>query len=329
MRPPEEIKGIDLQTVDWNVEYDVIRTLQGEGHELNVIEVEEDLIEIHKIVDTWKPHVAFNLLEAFRGISLFDQNVVSYLELLDVPYTGCNPRGLMVARHKALAKKILAYHGVLTPPFELFRKNLQVSRPKDFPFPIFVKSVREEASLGISEKSIVTSDKELEERVHYIHEKIGTNAIAEAYIEGRELYVGVLGNQRLETLPVWELYFQKDYKLPKIATETVKFNPKFRKKHGIDSGEAKNLPEGIGSSAQEISKQAYRLLGLNGYARIDFRVSEDGKLYLLEANPNPHLAKSEDFARAAEKTGLSYADLLWKIILLGVRWKPEEFSMAM
>jgi D-alanine-D-alanine ligase len=165
--------------------------------------------------------------------------------------------------------------------------------------------------------------------VKFIHDTVGTNALVESYIDGRELYVGVIGNQRLEALPVWELRFSKGRESGvRIATERVKSSPAFRKKHGIESGEAKDLSKDVATKAQEISREAYRLLGLNGYARMDFRLTDDGKLHLLEANPNPHLGKNEDFAQSAKRAGLTYSDLLWRILSLGQRWQPEEFSLG-
>lgn len=327
MRPPQHPTKEELEDAFWIVEHELMTSLVDEGHEIEMVEVEDDLLQLGQKIEEWRPHVAFNLLEGFKGISLFDQNVVSYLELLGVPYTGCNPRGLIVARHKGLTKKILSYHGILTPQFTVVPRSSQTPvRP--VPFPAIVKSVTEEASIGISNASIVTDEHRLEERIRFIHEAVGTHALVESFIEGRELYVSVLGNQRLETLPVWELRFPKSRESGvRIATERVKSSPAFRKKHGIESGEARDLPKEIVTRAQEISRQAYRLLGLNGYARMDFRLTEDGKLYLLEANPNPHLGKSEDFVQSARRAGLSYNDVVWRILSLGQRWQPEEFSM--
>jgi D-alanine-D-alanine ligase len=325
--PPDELGDNDLEAVDWAVEYDIIHTLKEEGHDVLVLEVEDDLLAIHKFVDKWKPHIAWNLLEGFGGVSIFDQNVVAYLELLGVPYTGCNPRGLMVSRNKSLSKKVLAYHGIATPAFETFAKGKAIVRPPEFEFPIFVKSLTEEASNGISEASLVKDEAHFQERIEYIHKKIESDALAEQYIEGRELYVGVLGNQRFEAFPVWELYFGDGPGLH-IATEKVKFNPEHRKKHHIDSGPAKGLSRELAEQAQEMAKESCRVLGMNGYARVDFRLSEQGKLWVLEVNANPHIGHLEDFAKSAEKAGLTYSDLLWRIMSLGMRWEPEKVSVA-
>jgi D-alanine-D-alanine ligase len=256
-------------------------------------------------------------------VAIYDQNVVSYLELLRVPYTGCNPRGLMIARDKALAKKILHYHAVPIPEFFTVPPGRTVKRPKELEFPLIVKSVSEEASLGISQASIVEDDGKLQERVAFIHQSLGTGALVERYIEGRELYVGILGNRRLYTLPIWELYLDG---LPsdanRIATQRVKWSRKYQKKYGVTSGEAKNLPEGLADTVQRLAKTVYHVLGLSGYARIDFRLDASGQVSLLEANPNPQIAQSEDLADSAAHMGLAYPALIKRILDLGLRWKP-------
>src|SRR5262245_46413166 len=171
--------------------------------------VQTELAPIRDTVEEWKPDIVFNLLEEFRGESLYAQNVVSLLELLRVPYTGCNPRGMMLARGKDLSKKLLKYHRVPVPQFAVFPIGRKVVRPKTLAFPLIVKSVNEDASLGISQASVVETDEKLAERVRFIHERIGTAAIAEEYIDGREIYVGVLGNDRYNVLPIWEVEFSQ------------------------------------------------------------------------------------------------------------------------
>ena len=166
---------------------------------------------------------------------------------MKLSYTGCNPRGLLLARDKSLSKKLLAYHRIPVPEFEVFRIGRPIRRPKRLNFPLIVKSLTQEASIGISQASVVDSDEKLKERVTFIHESIGTAAIAEQYIEGRELYVGILGNQTLQALPVWELFFTNMPRSAKrIATDRVKWSVKYQKKYGIDSGPAKDLPRYAG-----------------------------------------------------------------------------------
>src|SRR5437764_4133562 len=267
--PPDAIEaGTDITSEPWRTEYDVISTLTAMGHEVQALGVHDDLGEIRRLATEWKPHIAFNLLEGFDDITIFDQNVVSHLELLKLPYTGCNPRGLLLARDKSLSKKLLAYHRIAVPEFEVVRIGRPIRRPKRLPFPLMVKSLTQEASIGISQASVVDSDDKLLERVGFIHESIGTAAIVEQYIEGRELYVGILGNQVLQSLPVWELFFTNmPPEAKRIATDRVKWSVKYQKKYGIESGSAKDLPEGLCGRIQHLCKRAYRALELSGYAR--------------------------------------------------------------
>jgi D-alanine-D-alanine ligase len=233
----------------------------------------------------------------------------------------------VLARDKSLSKKLLAFHRVPVPDFEVFRAGRPIRRPKRLVFPLIVKSLTQEASIGISQASVVENDEKLRERVTFIHESIGTAAIVEQYIEGRELYVGILGNQALQALPVWELFFTNmpdDVK--RIATERVKWNPKYQKKYGIDSGPVKDLADSECEKIQHLCKRAYRALELSGYARIDLRLDESGRVWVLEANPNPQIARGEDFAASAEKIGLSYDAVLQRIINLGLRWQPESVA---
>ena len=206
--PPDSTKGFSQQEINkWKTEYDVVSTLRAAGHEVRPLGVHDELKPIRDEVEGWKPHVVFTLLEQFHGEVIYDQNVVSYLELMRVPYTGCNPRGLMLSRGKDLSKTLVHYHRIPVPAFAVFPLHRKVRRPKRLALPLIVKSLSEDSSWGISQASVVDTDEKLAERVTFIHERIGTTAIAEQFIEGRELYVGVIGNDRLRVLPVWELKF--------------------------------------------------------------------------------------------------------------------------
>jgi len=314
--PPDTIEeGTDIISAPWRTEYDVISTLTGMGHEVKALGVHDDLGEIRRLLTEWKPQIAFNLLEGFDDVVIFDQNVVSHLELLKLPYTGCNSRGMLLARDKSLAKKLLSYHRIRVPEFEVFRAGRPVRRPKRLTFPLMVKSLTEEASIGISQASVVDSDEKLKERVAFVHESIGTAAIVEQYIEGRELYVGILGNHTLQALPVWELFFTNMPEGAKrIATDRVKWSVKYQKKYGIDSGMATELAEGQAERIQHLCKRVYRALELNGYARVDLRLDAAGNAWVIEANPNPSLAQDEDFAQAALAAGVSYDALITEIL---------------
>ncbi|HSE37501.1 MAG TPA: ATP-grasp domain-containing protein [Blastocatellia bacterium] len=321
--PPDTLEGIEnKEKEEWRTEYDVVSTLRGMGHEVHAVGVRSELSPIRKALEEYKPHVAFNLLEEFDGYPLFDQHVVSYLELKKQKYTGCGPRGLTLTRDKALAKKILAYHRIYVPRFAVFPANRKVQRPNRLRYPLFVKSVSDEGSAGIAQASIVRDDEKLKERVNFIHRQNETPAIAEEYIEGREIYVGVIGNERLQAFTPWELIMPK---LPdgaaNIATGKVKWDIEYQKKVGLVTQPAE-LDEQLKKDFQQLSKRVYRILGLTGYARIDYRLSEKGRIYLLEVNPNPQIAHQEDFADSAEHCGITYEALLQKIVTLGMSYDP-------
>jgi D-alanine-D-alanine ligase len=323
--PPDEAESHVVAGAEWKTEYDVVSTLRKLGHEVRPLGVKSDLGVIRAAVEGWRPHIAFNLLEEFDGVAVYDQNVVSYLELLRVPYTGCNPRGLMLARDKALAKQVMSFHRIPFPDFTTVPLGRTMKRPKDLAFPLIVKSVSEEASLGISQASIVEDDEKLHERVQFIHANVRTAALVERYIEGRELYVGVTGNAQLQVFPVWELLMDKmPEESRRIATARVKWNRTYQERYGIRSCEAKNLPEGMAEKIQHLAKRVYRALGLSGYARIDLRLDAQRKVYVLEANPNPQIAEGEDFADSAQKACYSYQDLLQEILNVGLRWRTAQ-----
>jgi D-alanine-D-alanine ligase len=313
---------------EWRMEWDVVTNLRKRGHELMLIEVHDDLTPIRQALDDFRPTVVFNLLEAFDDVVVFDQNVVSYLELLRAPYTGCNPRGLMLARDKALARKLLAYHRIPSPDFTVVALDRKPTLPKRLAYPLIVKSLTYEASAGISQASVVANDDQLAKRVRFIHETLRTPAIIEQYIDGRELYVGVLGNHRLQVLPVWEMSFDKmrGDNWP-IATERVKWNVNYQKRHGIDTAGA-DLPPDVAERIQHLAKRTYRALDLSGYARIDFRMDASGQAYVIEANPNPQLAEQEDFAQSAARAGIEYPVLLERIMTLGIRWQPAQVASS-
>ena len=325
--PPNDIKGIDLLKAPWKTEYDVIETLREEGHDVRVLGLGSELKPIRDAIEETRPQIAFNMIEAFDNVATFDHNVVAYLELLRQRYTGCNPRGLLLARDKSISKKILHYHRIPVARFEVFLRGRRIKRPRRLRFPLIVKSLTLDASIGISQASVVEDETRLVDRVRFIHESLDTDALVEEYIDGRELYVGLLGNTRLQVLPVWELDLSG---MPddarRIATERLKWSLSYQKKHRIDSGPAKGLPEDVRRSIVSTCKRVYRSLELSGYARIDLRLRPDGKVFVMEANPNPQLAYGEDFAESAEKAGIGYGVLLERIMALGLRWESGRLG---
>ena len=324
--PPDSLEGFSEQEITkWKTEYDVIVTLRDDlGHDVLALGLRDDLSVLRKAIEEFNPHVAFNLLEEFHGVSVYDHHVVSYLELMKRRYTGCNPRGLLLAHDKALAKQILTYHRVPVPDFAVFPLGQKVRRPKRLGFPLFVKSLTEEGSVGIAQASLVHDDEQLSERVRFVHESLATDVIAERFIDGRELYVGVIGNQRLQTFPAWELTTtNKDPSAPLIATAKVKWDVDYQKKAGIKYAKAKPFPDGVQAKLERLCKRAYRNLNLSGYARMDLRLTPEGKLYLLEANPNPQLSYGDEFAESAEVSGIKYPALLDRIVKLGLAYRAQ------
>lgn len=320
--PPDSVDGLTPKEIaPFKTEWDVISTLKKMGHEVSPVGVYNNLGVIGNALLEHKPQMAFNLLEEFHGYPLYDQHVVSYLELMKQQYTGCNPRGLTICRDKALSKMVLAYHRIHVPAFAVFHMNRVVKRSKRLKFPLLVKSISEEGSVGIARASIVHDDDKLAERVEFIHRQTKTHAIAEQYIAGREIYVSVIGNQRLQCYTPWELVIEKlPEGAPNIATSKLKWDPAYQEKVGVVT-KAADVDKKMKQKLERLSKKIYRTLFLSGYARLDYRVTDDGEIYLLEANPNPQIAHAEDFADSAQHCGVDYEALLQKIIGLGLRYR--------
>jgi D-alanine-D-alanine ligase len=323
--PPETIEGLtDKQIDEVRTEYNVYSTLYNMGHEVILVGVYDSLREVRETIRETKPHVVFNLLEEFSGIPTYDMHVVSFLELMQQRYTGCNPRGLLLSRDKVLTKQVLAWHRIATPAFHLFPFGKRFTEPKKLKFPLFVKSATEDASAGISQASIVEDMKSLRQRVEFIHTQVQSDALVEEYIDGREIYVGVMGNTRLTTLTPWEMDFGSLSRVQEgIATRKVKWDRKYQQKHGIKTRAARKLGDNGLKTLDKLSRRIYKALHLSGYARLDFRLRDDGSLFLLEANANPNLSHGEDFAESAEVMGMKYDALITRIVNLGLNYMPE------
>jgi len=323
--PPDSLDGMSEEDILYiKTEYDVVSTLHNLGHEVMPVGVSNDLSVLRRRIEAFDPNIIFNLLEEFHGESLFDQHIVSYLELIRQAYTGCNPRGLTLAHDKALSKKICMYHRILVPKFAVYPRGLRVHRPKDLPFPLIVKSLTLEGSIGIAKASVVHSDEQLRDRVRYMHNTVGSDAIAEQFIPGRELYVGVLGNRRYEVFPPWELLTENVPASPDfIATDKLKWDLKYRERLGVTTRQATDLPDAVAKQLPKLIKRICKALYITGYARMDLRLTEQGELYLLEANPNPDLSFGEDFAESAEAAGYSYEQLISRLVSLGLRYRQR------
>ena len=332
MIPPDDLTDPDDPRMEHcRTEFDVRAALQHLGHEVRILGIDDDITPVRKTAEQWQPHIAFNLMEAFAENAALDYYVVSYLDMLGIPYTGCNARGLILARDKAISKKLLSYHRIRVPKFVVLPrgKKINLKHIGKYPYPLIVKSTIEQGSIGISQASYVTTPEELARRVEQLFDIAEGDAIAEQYIEGRELYVTVMGNTRLQVFPVRELVFDNiDDNMHRIATYNVKWNEQYRKKWGIDYQFVRNLPEGMAEAIPKLAKRIYKILDLTGYARLDLRLSSDGKLYVLEANPNAAISNSDDIAYSAERAGLTYEKLIQRLLSLGLQYHKARGHAA-
>jgi D-alanine-D-alanine ligase len=300
-------------------EYHVIQTLRDLGYEVSVLGAVSDIGIIFKTLTDHKPDLVFNLTEAFEGDRTMDKNIAALLELIGVPFTGTGAAGLMLCRDKSLCKELLSLHKIRVPNFFSLPQGRRIPMAKTVRYPLVVKPALEDSSEGISNASLVNNRAELQERVRFMHERWHQPAIAEEYIEGRELYVGILGNKRLTVLPPRECSFDSDNGAgPQLATYRVKWNEQYRKKWNIRFGFAE-LADATIRSIEHICKKVFRVLQLRDYGRIDLRLTHDNKVVILEANPNPDLAYGEEVAEAAERSGLTYEQLIDRILHIALR----------
>jgi len=319
---PDDPDGVSVKEhLPFKATRDVADALGRLGHRWDQLGLSEEIAPLRRHVESFKPSIVFNLLDQFRSYPHYDQHVVSYLKLLRVPFTGCNPRGLVLASDKALSKKILHYHRVRTPRFQLIPPGRKARLSKRLRFPLIVKVNLEEASIGIAQASLVRDESQLRERVAFVHESFDAAANVEEYIEGRELNVGVVGNKQVRVLPPWELFLDDlPSRAPRIATEKVKWDVDFQDKYDIRLGPARALSPNVEEQLSKTTRRIYRALNLSGYARIDYRLTADDRLYFLEANANPDLSMDEELASAAAEAGIGYNALVQKVLNLGFRW---------
>lgn len=302
-------------TEEWKSEAQLARTLKSLGHEVRAFGIQDTIEPLVDELRKTKPDLVFNLCEAVRDDRSHEPNVVSLLELMGVPYTGAGSVALQICKDKALTKKILAFHQIRVPLFTLSRVNSPLKNLKNFPYPAFIKPLDLEASEGIAQYSFSEDEKGTLERVKYIHEHFGIDAIIEEYIEGREITVGVLGNKKIRILPAREMCFgEMRADEPRFVTYKAKWDENYRKRWGIHSRPARNISSALEKKINEITRDIYDLFRIKGYARIDFRLTPNGELVFIEANPNPSISKDDDFVLSAEKAGLSYEDLIEQII---------------
>jgi len=296
-------------------EADVLTCLERLGHQVETLPVFNDVLSIVEKINAFTPDVVFNLTESFRSNRAHEPNIPALLELMKVRYTGAKPDGLILCKDKALAKKVLHYHRLRVPHFVISPESRPLKRLRRFVFPAFVKPVGEESSDGIAKASFAKSEEEALERARFIHEKFHGDALIEEYIEGRELYVSVLGYRKLTVFPPREIFFeQMPDDEPKFATFKAKWDDAYRKKWGIKNGPAGDLPAGIPAKLARMARKVYRVLKIRGLGRIDVRLTAAGEIVIIEANPNPSLAHGEDFAQSAAAAGVDYDALIQKLL---------------
>jgi D-alanine-D-alanine ligase len=266
--------------------------------------------------------LVFNLTESFGGNDLVDFCIAAYLELLGKRFTGAGAHGLMLAQDKALAKKIFAFHGIQTPVFaKVYRGRLDFSHHLEFP--VIVKPAREDGSIGIEFNAVVSSIRELMERIDALHQQFDSPVLIEEYVEGREMYVGVLGNETPVALPVIELDLSKlPEGTPRIASAEVKWNKGTRAYRDTRSFPADDLPEETVALLQQTAIAAYQALDLRDYGRVDMRLQPDGRVAVIEVNPNPWLASRAEFVMAARKSGRTYTEIIGEIVELAMARDP-------
>jgi D-alanine-D-alanine ligase len=309
----------ELETEDWKTEANVIGALRELGYSYELLGLHDDTDLLRQKLASFQPDVIFNMVEQFRNQSSAEHKITSFLELQGVPFTGCSAVGMTLCKNKSIAKKILSYHRIRVPHFVVLPAGRKIKRPAALQFPILVKPLKEEASHGISQASFVETDEEFAERVRFVHEKFEQPAMAEEYIVGRELYVGLIGNHRLQAFPAREMIFREVPEgSPRFATFHAKWDEGYRKRWGIRN-EFADLDAELARRIENLCKRIYHVLLIDGYARLDLRLTAGNEIVFIEANPNPMLARDEDFALAAEKAGLPFPKLVQRILQVGKR----------
>jgi D-alanine-D-alanine ligase len=325
-RPPEPTDSFSVTALRREekkpMEADVITSLRALGHEVETLPVYDNVRDMFDRISSFAPDVVFNMVESFYLDRAHEPFIPGLLDLMKVRYTGAGPEALMLCRDKALAKKILAFHRVRVASGVVSSKARPLRKLRRFRFPAFVKPLGEEGSNGISKASFCANEAEAVERATFIHRSFECDALIEEYIEGRELTIGVLGNPRPITFPPREIFFGKaddDDEAPRFATQRAKWDDAYRRKWRIRNGEPDPLPAGTTERLAKTARMAYRILRLRGAVRLDVRLTDQGEIFVIEVNPNPSLARTDDFAMAAATSGLEYQALIQRILDNAIR----------
>ena len=293
-----------------STEWHVVNALRRLGCDVPIVSVGDDVTTLVADLRACGADLVFNLTEVFRADRRFDKNIAALLEMLAIPFTGTGATGLMLCRDKALCKQLLSLHKIRVPGFVRLPPGRPTHIPRALRFPVVVKPVFTDGSEGISNASLVTDPAALLERARFVHERWKQPAIAEEYIEGRELYVSVIGNRRLTVLPPRELFFKApNGDGPVLATYRVKWDEQYQAKWQIHFGNAK-LDEATLTRVARVCRKVYRVLQLHDFGRVDLRLTPDGHIVILEVNPNPDIAFGDEVAEAAERAGIRYSALI-------------------
>jgi D-alanine-D-alanine ligase len=291
---------------------EVAAVLRKAGHEVVGLAV-DGTPECLRLLAQAQADLVFNLVESFGGDDTKEPHVAAYYDLLGLRYTGSGARGLTLAMDKALAKKVFSFHGVATPRWAVVWRG-RLDSAHDIDFPVIVKPAREDGSIGIGFDALAGNIKELMERIDQLHAEFDHPVLIEQYIDGREIYMGVLGNQPPRALPPIELDLSHLPKgTPRIAGTEVKWAEGTRAYRG-SKVLVPTLPDDVRETMEHAAITAFQALGLRDYARVDFRLGRDGKVYLIEANPNPYLASSAEFIKGARASGRTYAQTILEIV---------------
>ncbi len=297
-------------------EYEVADALLANGHDVRLVGVHDDFPHLLERLAEFGPDLVFNCAEGFQEDSTLDYVFAGVLEAEGYRYTGSPPFALLLTRDKAASKKVLAFHGIRVPGFVTYRPGDAVT-PPDFAFPMIVKPLEEDASVGISQASVVQTPDALAERVRFVHDRFQQTAIVEEFLDGRELYVSVLGNDdHLDILPIVEMTFDKAKTRPveRIATRLAKWDIPYRDRKGIKNVFARPIAQIARERIDTICRTAFRALELRDYARFDLRLTPDNEVWVLEANANPYISFGHDTPNAAEKAGMDYNAFIEHIV---------------
>ncbi len=319
---PDHERQMTTEVAAWKhdepeMEYQVADALRRRGHEVYLLGVRNDLDYLVASLEELRPQLVFNAVEAFHGNPGLEYLVPGMLEAEGYRYTGSPPLALLVSRNKAMSKKVLAYHGIRVPGFATYRPGEPLEGEPNLRFPLIVKPLQSDASAGIAQASVVQDTGALHERVARVHDRFRQPAIAEEFVEGRELYVSVIGNgDDLAILPITEMVFDKRKTRPeeRIATQSAKWDEDYRARKGIRNVFARPLSTGVRARIGEICRAAFRSLWLRDYARLDVRLAADGEVWFVEANANPFISYGHDMANAAQKAGMDYYQFVQRLV---------------